>query len=271
MKVSKRTRRVLAAVCAVTAAAALDVRLRTVTYTVVTDKVTAPVRLAVLADLHSCVYGPGQRTLLEAVAAAEPDGVLLAGDIVDDAMPEEPAWTAMEALAAEYPCFYVTGNHEWRTGEVERICRRMEALGVQVLRGGGVPVEWNGQRLRLCGVDDPDSGVLEAELERAGTEARKGGFSVLVAHRPEKLPLYLRSPFDLIVSGHAHGGQWRLPGLVNGVFAPGQGLFPAYAGGCYGFGEASLVVSRGLARESTRIPRLFNRPEVVLVNIVPRA
>ena len=78
MKVSKRTRRVLAAVCAVTAAAALDVRLRTVTYTVVTDKVTAPVRLAVLADLHSCVYGPGQRTLLEAVAAAEPDGVLLA-------------------------------------------------------------------------------------------------------------------------------------------------------------------------------------------------
>ena len=130
MKVSKRTRRVLAAVCAVTAAVALDVRLRTVTYTVVTDKVTAPVRLAVLADLHSCVYGPGQRTLLEAVAAAEPDGVLLAGDIVDDAMPEEPAWTAMEALAADYPCFYVTGNHEWWTGEVERICRRMEALRI---------------------------------------------------------------------------------------------------------------------------------------------
>ena len=267
----KRKRWAVAAVCAVAALAALDVRLRTVAYSITTPKVAAPVRLAVLSDLHSCVYGPEQKTLLEAVAAAEPDAVLMAGDMVDDAMPEEPAWTAVRALAAEYPCFYVTGNHEWWTGEVERLCRRMEELGVRVLRGETVPVELNGQRLDLCGVDDPDSGALEMEMEQAEEGLREEVFSVLLAHRPEKFRLYLQSPFDLVVSGHAHGGQWRLPGLVNGLLAPGQGLFPAYAGGCYDVGEARLVVSRGLARESTRIPRLFNRPEVTLVELLPES
>ena len=86
----KRKRWAVAAVCAAVALAALDVRLRTVVYSITTPKVAAPVRLAVLSDLHSCVYGPEQRTLLEAVAAAEPDAVLMAGDMVDDAMPEEP-------------------------------------------------------------------------------------------------------------------------------------------------------------------------------------
>jgi hypothetical protein len=267
----KRKRWAAAALCAVAALAALDVRLQTVAYSVATPKVAAPVRLAVLSDLHSCVYGPEQRTLLEAVAAAGPDAVLMAGDMVDDAMPEEPAWTAVRALAEEYPCFYVTGNHEWRTGEAERICREMENLGIRVLRGDGETVELNGQRLDLWGVDDPDSGALELELEQAGAGVRKEAFSVLLAHRPEKFRLYLQYPFDLVVSGHAHGGQWRLPGLVNGLFAPGQGLFPAYAGGCYEVGKARLAVSRGLARESTRIPRLFNRPEVTLVEILPES
>lgn len=267
----KKKRAVALAAACLVAAAALDVRLRTVRYTVTSPKVTAPVRLAVLSDLHSCSYGPGQRTLLEAVAAAEPDAVLMAGDMVDDARPEEPAWTAVQALAEEYPCFYVTGNHEWWTGEAERICRRMEKLGVRALRGDAVPVERKGQRLYLCGVDDPDSGALEAELRQAGAGVGEDGFAVLLAHRPEKVRLYLQQPFDLVVSGHAHGGQWRLPGLVNGLFAPGQGFFPACAGGCYELEGASLVVSRGLARESTRIPRLFNRPEVVLVDILPGA
>ena len=264
-----RRKRWAAAICALAVLAALDVRLRTTSYTVTTPKVAAPVRLAVLSDLHSCVYGREQETLLEAVAAAEPDAVLMTGDMVDDAMPEEPAWTAVRALAAEYPCFYVTGNHEWWTGEADRICRRMEALGVRVLRGGSASVELNGQRLDFRGVDDPDSGMTEAELRQAGEGVSEEVFTVLLAHRPEKADLYLRYPFDLVASGHAHGGQWRLPVLLNGLYAPGQGLFPAYAGGCYAFGEARLVVSRGLARESTRVPRLFNRPEVVLVDVLP--
>ena len=99
--------------------------------------------------------------------------------------------------------------------------------------------------------------------------AAEEGYTILLAHRPERIGAYRQYPFDLVVSGHAHGGQWRIPGLLNGLYAPNQGLFPQYAGGCYDEDGMAFVVSRGLARESTRIPRLFNPPELVVVDLVP--
>ena len=93
---------------------------------------------------------------------------------------------------------------------------------------------------------------------------------MLLSHRPERVEDYLAYDFDLVLSGHAHGGQWRLPGLVNGLLAPDQGFFPAYAGGLYRLDEnTDLVVSRGLARESTRVPRIFNPPELVIIDVTP--
>lgn len=250
-------------------AASFDVRLRVVTYEIASDKVTAPVRLAVVSDLHSCAYGDGQRTLLDAAAAQAPDAVLMTGDIVDDEMPEENAWTAMAGLAAAYPCFYVTGNHEWWIADTERVLRRMEELGVAVLQGECAPLEVNGQTVAVCGIDDPDSGESEEQLAAAGNTVMENTFTVLLAHRPERIADYLAYPFDLVLSGHAHGGQWRIPGILNGLYAPHQGLFPTYAGGRYDFDGAAFIVSRGLARESTKVPRIFNRPELVIVDIVP--
>lgn len=247
--------------------AAFDTRLRIAAYEVTSGEVSAPVRLAVLTDLHSCVYGEGQRTLLDAVAAQLPDAVLLGGDIVDDVLPEGNAWTTVKALAQAYPCAYVTGNHEWWSGEAERICREMTDLGVSVLRGDGVIWELNGQTIAVCGIDDPDSG--EDQLAAAGTDVNEDIFTILLAHRPECIDQYREYPFDLIVSGHAHGGQWRIPGLLNGLYAPHQGLFPRYAGGRYDFDGVTFLVSRGLARESTKIPRVFNRPELVVIEILP--
>ena len=238
-------------------------------YAVETEKLSAPVRLAVLADLHSCDYGQGQRDLLDLVEGLDPqpDAVLLAGDIVDDVLPRENAFTALEALAGQYPCFYVTGNHEYWSGQAEDICRRIADLGVTVLRGEAAELAVNGQTITLCGIDDPESGEAAAQL--AALPVEEGDYTVLLAHRPEAIGDYLQYPFDLIVSGHAHGGQWRIPGLVNGLYAPNQGWFPPYAGGLYIFESASLVVSRGLARESTRIPRIFNPPELVVIELTP--
>lgn len=250
-------------------AAAFDVRLRVVTYEITSDKVTAPVRLAVVSDLHSCAYGEGQRTLLDAVAAQEPDAVLMTGDIVDDEMPEENAWTTIAGLAEAYPCFYVTGNHEWWIEDTERVLQRMEELGVAVLQGESASLEVYGQSINFCGIDDPDSGESEAQLSEIGWSVTENTFTVLLAHRPERIVSYLAYPFDLVLSGHAHGGQWRIPGLLNGLYAPHQGLFPTYAGGRYDFEGTTFIVSRGLARESTRVPRIFNRPELVIVDIVP--
>jgi len=94
-------------------------------------------------------------------------------------------------------------------------------------------------------------------------------FTIFMAHRPEYIDVYLQYDFDLILSGHAHGGQWRIPGILNGFLAPNQGFFPQYAGGMYEFSDKTFIVSRGLAKESTSIPRVFNPPELVIVDIVP--
>ena len=93
-------------------------------------------------------------------------------------------------------------------------------------------------------------------------------FNLLLIHAPDNFEDYARLGFDLVLCGHTHGGQWRIPGLLNGIYAPGQGLFPKYAGGLYEKDGTTMIVSRGLAKESTYIPRIFNRPELVIIDIV---
>ena len=275
---TKKTKRTLAlglaAAAGVALLAGLDARLAVRTYTIESERVSGPVRLAVLTDLHACAYGEGQRNLLDAVAAQSPDLVLLCGDIVDDdpRRPEERALATVEALAEVWPVYYVTGNHEFWTGRVEEVKDLLRAHGAVVLEGESVTVTAAGQILRIGGIDDPYVGedVWREQLE-AVTAAQDGAHvSVLLTHRPERVENYAGRGFDLVLAGHAHGGQWRLPGLINGLIAPNQGLFPRYAGGRYDLGEGTdMIVSRGLARESTRIPRLYNRPELVVVDVVP--
>ena len=261
------------AALAVTAVVALNDSLTTRLYEVRSEKVREPVRLVLLTDLHSCAYGAGQRKLLDAVEAQHPDLVLLGGDIVDDdpSLDEENAWTVVRALAERYPTFYVTGNHEFWGGRPEELKRRMEAYGATVLEGACETVIFQGQPLGICGVDDPAVGEesWEVQLDRAAAEADPDYFNILLTHRPERVDRYEGRGFDLVLAGHTHGGQWRIPGLLNGLLAPNQGFFPQYAGGRYQIGESALIISRGLARESTRIPRLFDSPEVVVVDVLP--
>ena len=247
-----------------------DQRLIVRTYLVQSDKIAAPVRMVVVADYHGCNYGDD---LLPAIEALRPDAVLLPGDIFDDDMPWAPSEALVRGLAARYPCYYVTGNHEYWSGEVDEICRIVESAGVTVLNQNGAELVVNGQSISICGIPDPYAGEdTEAALARAAADIQQEGFNILLAHRPELIGEYVAmNTFDLVVSGHAHGGQVRIPFLVNGLFAPNQGWLPRYAGGMYEVDGAVLVVSRGLARESTRLPRIFNRPELLLVELCPLA
>ena len=130
-------------------------------------------------------------------------------------------------------------------------------------------LEFHGGRVDLFGVDDPEVGreLWKSQLEKVKKEIRPEVFSIILSHRPEKCLEY--QDFSLSLSGHAHGGQWRIPYLLNGLLAPNQGFFPKYAGGLYEFENHHLIVSRGLARESTRIPRFYNRPELVVIHLLP--
>lgn len=252
---------------------ALDQRLVVRHYTVEAEKITAPVRLAVVADFHGCDYGLGAAHLLEAIADEKPDAVLLVGDIYDDGLAWDASDTLVNALAERWPTYYVSGNHEYWTNRIDEVYRRVEAAGAVVLNMECAVLEVNGQRLSICGVPDPDSvvysGAPDTQLQLAWTvvQADPGTFTLLMTHRPELADMYAEAGFDLVVAGHAHGGQVRIPGILNGLYAPNQGWFPAYAGGEYRVGETTLIVSRGLARESTRLPRIFNRPELVIVTI----
>lgn len=249
-------------------------------YLVSSPKLTAPVRLALVTDLHSCRYGEDQRTLLEAVRRQQPDLVLLAGDIFDDKLPDGNTALFLAAVAKEYPCYYVTGNHEYRAGDAA-FAEKMEILarcGVVRLTGEAVSVRVGEQELVLCGVDDPDAWRLGFETDSAGFDGQVRrvrdawdgtAYGILLSHRPERFALYAEQGFDLALCGHAHGGQWRIPGLLNGLIAPNQGLFPKYAGGLYRESETVMIVSRGLARESTRVPRFYNRPELVMIDLEP--
>ena len=277
LPITKRKKRLICAGAAAAVvlglAAGLDSRLTVPHYQIESEKLSGGVRVALITDLHCCDYGQGQRELLDAVEAEKPDLVLLGGDIVDDdpSLPVENAYTVVKALAEQYPTYYVTGNHEFWSGQVEEIKGTMASCGAVVLAGTWEDVTINGQTLRICGVDDPAVGTAEWEtqLARVGQAADGSWFTILLTHRPERVEAYIQYGFDLTVAGHAHGGQWRLPGLINGLLAPNQGLFPKYAGGLYDLDSQTMVVSRGLARESTRIPRLFNRPELVVLDLGP--
>lgn len=253
---------------------ALDERLILRTYTVASPKLTAEVRLAVVTDFHS---SDNADDVVAMVASCAPDAVLMVGDMFDDDIanrPTERTLSLMRQLSAQYPCYYVSGNHEAWTGEMDALYQQTEEAGVTVLRMSSGVLTVRGQRIALCGIPDPYEMVFsgapdtEEQLRQAMENVDSADFTVLLAHRPELLAKYAQFPLDLVVSGHAHGGQVRIPGVLNGLYAPNQGWFPKLAGGAYTQDGTTLIVSRGLAVR-TRLPRIFNRPEVVLVRCVP--
>ena len=253
---------------------AMDERLILRTYTVASPKLTAEVRLAVVTDFHS---SDNADDVVAMVASCAPDAVLLVGDMFDDDIanrPTERTLSLMRQLSAQYPCYYVSGNHEAWTGEMDALYQQTEEAGVKVLRMSSGVLTVRGQRIALCGIPDPYEMVFsgapdtEEQLRQALEDVDSADFTVLLAHRPELLAKYAQFPLDLVVSGHAHGGQVRIPGVLNGLYAPNQGWFPKLAGGAYTQDGTTLIVSRGLAVR-TRLPRIFNRPEVVLVRCVP--
>lgn len=254
---------------------AFDVRLKIVHYTITSDKINTTMRIALITDLHSCKYGADQKTLIDAVDKEKPDMILLGGDIFDDEIPDDNTKTFLTAIAKRYPCYYVTGNHEYWSRRVGEMLDWLRANGIEDIGGKTIRTDVNGNEISLSGLNDPDEARytgegdgMVTELDRTKNERDDTAFTMLLIHRPSFVNLYKDAGFDLVLAGHAHGGQWRILGVLNGTFAPDEGWLPKFAGGIYSFDNGSeMIVSRGLARESTRIPRIFNRPELVIINI----
>lgn len=254
-----------------------DVRLKTVHYKIFTEKIKSSIKIALITDLHSCKYGNNQKQLINAVKKENPDIILLGGDIFDDKISDKNAEIFIEYISTKYPCYYVTGNHEYWSNRIDEMLEKIKSYNVKILDGKTEIIKIRNQEINISGIDDPDAEnytdkgeVFYSQLEEIEKNKNNDLFTILLAHRPSYIKSYLEYNFDLVLSGHAHGGQWRIPFLLNGLFAPDEEWFPKYAGGQYIFDNGQMIVSRGLARESTIVPRIFNRPELVIVEIIKK-
>ena len=248
-------------------------------YKVVDARIQGSIRIALVTDLHSCKYGKDQEKLLRAIDEQKPDLILLGGDIIDDGLPTGPAEAFLAGISGKYPIYYVTGNHECWSGKDNYLSsmKIIESYEIKRLAGDCDVVTLNGTTIAIGGIDDPYASMVESMIwskelsdikKEAQEKAPANTFTVLLSHRPESIEVYAKQEYDLVLAGHAHGGQWRIPGLINGMFAPDQGLFPKYAGGRYEKDGTTMIVSRGLARESTILPRFRNPPELVIIDLV---
>ena len=247
-------------------------------YAISSPKLTAPITLALVTDLHETSYGPRQKNLLSAIRRRNPDLILLGGDLFDPSVRKKGAACLIRQLAASFPCFFVSGNHEEWTRRMSALNLGLARLGVCVLRGEVKTIRVKGQLLQVGGVADPHAFVRSHhslclsqkwinQLARCKSRLSPEYFAILLSHRPELGDYYSKSGFDLIACGHSHGGKIHLPFYPGGLIATHQGLFPKYAGGMYHLGAASMIVSRGLCQN--RLPRFGNPPELVFIRLRP--
>lgn len=231
-------------------------------------------RIAQVSDLHNAEMGKDNEKLISMLADAEPDIIVITGDMIDSRNTKvDVALNFAEQAVKIAPCYYVTGNHEARVDEYRDLKDGLIELGVTVLEDAKTQIVLSGESITLVGVDDPsfqtdylfgdDETVMNSELNELINE--EDGYVILLSHRPELFDTYVENKVDLIFSGHAHGGQFRIP-FIGGVVAPNQGVFPKYDAGVFTEGNTNMVVSKGVG--NSIIPfRVNNRPEVILIEL----
>jgi hypothetical protein len=220
-----------------------------------------------ISDLHNDEFGEGQDKLLEEISSIQHDIIVITGDLVDSRRTD--IQTAMEFISRAIeiaPIYYVPGNHEARLENYPEISAQLSKAGVHVLENEALTLKGFTSQITLMGISDPSFYLEEDAVEQhlgKLAENNQEEFKILLSHRPELMDLYAKNKIDLVFSGHAHGGQIRLP-FIGGLVAPDQGFFPKYTEGMYKEGNTIMVVSRGLGNSIFPI-RVFNQPELVVV------
>ncbi len=228
-----------------------------------------------ISDFHNEQFGDHQRTILERIKEQKPDMIAVTGDLIDCRHPNvDVAMEFMRGAVELAPVYYVPGNHErWISTEYMELCKQMLEAGVHLIVNRQVTIPYNGEEIVCMGVEDPEFydviGVdAEADIIREKIEMfdySEKDFTLLLSHRPELFEVYKEAGVDVILTGHAHGGQFRLP-LFGGLVAPNQGLFPKYDAGLFREDGTNLIVSRGVGNSIIPI-RLNNPPEIVVVKL----
>ena len=230
-------------------------------------------RIAQVSDLHNAELGKDNNKLIEKLNECEPDIIVLTGDLIDSNHTNlEVALSFARQAVKIAPCYFVTGNHEaWVGSQYEELKTSLENAGVTVLQDEAIELNYGDECIQLIGLNDPDFSERDSFLSESILETKlsqvniSNGFTILLSHRPEHFNVYQNKNIDLVLSGHAHGGQLRLP-FLGGVIAPNQGLFPKYDAGIYTENGTTMIVSRGIGNSIIPV-RINNRPEIIIIEL----
>lgn len=227
-------------------------------------------KIAQVSDLHNHDW---EGKLLEKIQEEKPDLITITGDLVDSSNTDfDLALDFVEAALDIAPIYYISGNHEaWLGADYSILKERLEKAGVVVMDNASSWIKKGKSRIHIIGLQDPDftEGMMESytQEENLGNKTSellaKESFNLLLSHRPEQFKEYVKAKADLVLTGHAHGGQVRIP-FVGGLVAPNQGFFPEYSEGLYREEGTHMIVSRGLGNSIIPI-RINNQPELVII------
>ena len=232
-------------------------------------------KIAHISDLHNDQFGKDNEKLISLIEKSDPDIIAITGDFFDSHHTDVDVSIAFAEKAAQIaPCYYVSGNHEERVPEAfDKLLTAFERIGVIYLDNEAVTLNKGETGINIIGLSDPGfetdylfgetEKVVRNHLEELMTD--KDSFNLVLCHRPELFDVYEDFDADLVLTGHAHGGQFRLP-FVGGLYAPNQWLFPKYDAGLYTEDNTNMIVSRGIGNSLFPF-RFNNRPEVVLVTL----
>ncbi len=229
-------------------------------------------KIAHISDFHNAEFGEKNSKIIDILKNQNPDIIAVTGDLVDSNHTNiDIAVSFMKQAVKIAPCFYVTGNHEAWTEQYDELESKLIECGVNVLHDTYFYLEKNGTKIKLVGIDDPsftkgyeltEESIIETKLKEFELE---DSYTILLSHRPEYFKTYVNSNIDLVLTGHAHGGQFRLP-FIGGLVAPNQGLFPKYDSGLFTENNTNMVVSRGIGNSIIPV-RINNRPEVIIIKL----
>jgi len=230
--------------------------------------------IAQISDLHNKLFGNDQAKILNKLKSISPDIIVVTGDLIDRRKYNlDIAMTFISGAVKIAPVYYVSGNHEAWSGNFPLIKKRLVEAGVNVLDDIAVELTKGKTSINIVGLSDTDfltSDYIEGTntsktIEQLKQWSMGKNFKILLSHRPELFYLYSENSMDLVFTGHAHGGQIRIP-FIGGLIAPDQGIFPKYSSGSYSKDSTTMFVSRGLGNSIFPV-RVFNRPEIVVVTL----
>ncbi len=225
-------------------------------------------RIVLLSDLHGREFGKNNERLVARVEAERPDMIALTGDFVSVEEDLAGFGALLPRLRALAPCYYVSGNHEWAHRQMSKAKELLREHDIDYLNNRYTFLERGGERLCICGSDDPNSAadmITPPELVEQ-LHLQEGDIPVVyLCHRNDAMEKWPALDVDVILCGHGHGGIVRLPG-IGGLVGVNRRLFPAYSAGLYRSEHYSMVVSRGLGNIH-HIPRVFNFPQIVVVTL----